>query len=268
MIDRSARSRWQNYAEQIEAFGPMGWARYKLGRLLARRASPGEVLTVRTRLASHPLFVRAHTSDISVFAQIFIHREYRPLDDVDVSGLIVDCGANVGYSAAYLLSRFPRADLVAIEPHPDNFRTLCDNVRPYGQRCRAIEAGVWSSPGDLVASEAPLGDRQEWAVTVRVAADDEEPTVPAVDLASVLAESGHERIALLKVDIEGAEVEVFAKNTSAWLDKVDCLAIELHGDRSREVVMSAMAPRGFDVSTSEELTIFRRPARRERTVQS
>jgi Methyltransferase FkbM domain len=38
---------------------------------------------------------------------------------------------------------------------------------------------------------------------------------------------GIDRISLLKLDIEGAEPEVF-RNSSAWIDKVDSLIVELH----------------------------------------
>ena len=258
MIDRQARSRLRNYAEQIGAFGLLGWIRFKFDRLRARRASEGDLFTVRTRFARHPILVRANTSDISVFAQVFIHREYRPLDDCADGGLIVDCGANVGYSSAYLLSRFPRADLIAIEPHADNFRLLTRNLAPYGGRARALQAAVWSSSRGLIVSEAAAGARKEWAVTVREPGLDEDPTVVSVDLGSVLDQSGHDRIAILKVDIEGSEAEVFARSTEPWLGRVDNIAIELHGDHCQEVVSRALRDRGFDAETNEELTIFRR----------
>jgi len=213
---------------------------------------------MRTPLAAHRLAVRAHTSDTNVFSQVFIHREYRCLDDVVDPQLIIDCGANAGYSAAYLLTRFPSARLVAIEPHPGNFALMAENLQPYGSRCRAVRAGVWSTPGELVVCTPHGGDQQEWAVTVRQASGAEMPTVAAVDIGSILAESQQGRSSILKVDIEGSEAEVFATNTEPWIDKVDRLVIELHGERCRQVVMDAVAHIGFEVSECEELTVFRR----------
>lgn len=213
---------------------------------------------MRTPLAKHPLIVRSGTSDALVFTQVFVHREYRCLEHVEDATLIIDCGANVGYSSAYLLTRFPEAKLIAIEPHPENFRILQKNLRPYGDRCTALMAGVWSESVGLVASDQRLGDRREWAVTVRPAVVGENPSITAVDLGSVLAETGSDRISVLKVDIEGSEAEVFARNTSGWLGNVDHLVIELHGDECRDVVTSAMAGLEFDVFEHEELTVFTR----------
>ncbi|MFY8155090.1 MAG: EamA family transporter, partial [Hyphomicrobiales bacterium] len=46
--------------------------------------------------------------------------------------------------------------------------------------------------------------------------------------------------AVLKVDIEGSEAEVFSRHTDGWIDRVDNLVVELHGDRCREVVLAAI----------------------------
>jgi FkbM family methyltransferase len=176
---------------------------------------------------------------------------------VQDANLIIDCGANVGYSSAYLLSRYPRARLFAVEPDPENFRILMKNLEPYGERCTAINAGVWSSSVGLVLSDHALGDRREWAVTVRPAGRDEEPSIMAVDLGSVLATApDFDRISILKVDVEGAEAEIFSKNVEPWIDKFDHLVIELHGENCRKIVMGATAQLPHTVSECEELTIF------------
>src|SRR3954453_4253320 len=56
-----------------------------------------------SRDAKYPLLCRPGTTDILVFDQLYIWREYRCLDDLDPLsvGLVVDCGAYVGYSSAY-----------------------------------------------------------------------------------------------------------------------------------------------------------------------
>ena len=75
---------------------------------------------LRSRYAEFPLKCRPKTTDIRVFRQIYVSREYRCLDEVRDAGLIIDCGANVGYSSAYFLTRFPKSYLIAIEPDPGN----------------------------------------------------------------------------------------------------------------------------------------------------
>jgi hypothetical protein len=76
--------------------------------MMLRLRIPGvSPVRLRSKDAAHALLCRPGTSDKWIFDQIFIQREYRSLDDLEEAGLIIDCGANVGNSAAYLLTHFP-----------------------------------------------------------------------------------------------------------------------------------------------------------------
>lgn len=205
-----------------------------------------------------PLWARPSTSDLDVFCQIFRDREYECLDDVRNPKLIIDCGANVGYASAYFLSRYPEANLIAVEPDPDNFAALKVNVRPFGSRCLAVNTGIWSSTVGLVMNDETWGDGREWARTVRPARDHEKPTMQATDIATLLRRSGFERISILKIDIEGAESEIFSNDAPNWLPKVDNLVIELHGATHEAIFKKAIADQDFELSTSFELTVCKR----------
>ena len=50
---------------------------------------------------------------------------------------------------------------------------------------------------------------------------------------SLMNEANLDGIDLLKVDVEGAEVEMF-RGDATWLSRIGCLAIEFHGDSRRE----------------------------------
>ncbi len=80
----------------------------------------------------------------------------------------------------------------------------------------------------------------------------------AVDIASVLEASGHERISVLKIDIEGAEAAVFDGNVQPWLRRVDCLLIEIHGETCNAAVTGVMAAEPFTRTECDELSVFRR----------
>jgi hypothetical protein len=55
----------------------------------------------------------------------------------------------------------------------------------------------------------------------------------SVTIPELLARIPSGRINLLKIDIEGAERELFQANAGEWLSKVDVLVIELH-DRFKQ----------------------------------
>lgn len=70
-------------------------------------------------------------------------------------------------------------------------------------------------------------------MTFETTADDPN-AFKTVTVAKLLKDSGFDEIDLLKVDIEGAEKEVFgAADVDEWLPKVKVIAIELH-DRMKD----------------------------------
>jgi FkbM family methyltransferase len=218
--------------------------------------------TLLSKCAQFPLVCRPETSDRDVFRQIFIEREYSCLDSISNVDLVIDCGANVGYSSAYFLTSFPKCKVICIEPDPLNFAVLQRNLAPYGERVKLLNAGVWSHSTGLKILTTPYRDGREWAVQVRECLPEEAPEMQGIDIGTLLYESGLNEVSILKMDIEGAEAVVFSSNYESWLPQVKNIVIELHDDSSfgkaSDIVMNAVsAYKSFDVSSSGELTVFK-----------
>jgi FkbM family methyltransferase len=205
--------------------------------------------------------LRPGTSDAYVYHQVVTHRGFACLDDLPEVGLVIDAGANIGLASAHFLDAFPDCHVVAIEPCGDNFALMRHNLAHYGDRVTTLQAGLWSHSTGLVVRTEPYRDGREWARQVRECEPGEPSEMAGIDVASILALSGFDRVSLLKIDIEGAEAVVFAGDCD-WLDSVDAIAIELHDDsifgNASRPFFAAIAGRGFSVTTSGELTICRR----------
>lgn len=256
------------------------WLARKLERLrdLASAIGPGPALSyliqqtatgrraalmrIHPRGVLHPLWVRRGSSDMDTFQQIFVDKELACLDDLHAVSFVVDCGANAGYASAYLLSRHRNCQILAVEPDPGNFELLRKNLAPYGERARVLKAGVWSRNTSLRIAEEPYRDGREWTRQVRECLPDEPSDIEGVTMHTLIESSGHTRISLLKMDIEGAEVEVFSDKELSWLAQIDSIAIELHDDSAfgsgTQAFMRAIDGNGFDISRWGELTIARR----------
>ena len=248
----------------MRRLGVVSALRYDTQRLRHALGIAPDVVRLTARRLDHPLSARPGSTDFVVFGQTFISEPYACLDDLPDVDFIVDCGANVGFASAYLLSQFPRASLVAVEPDPANFEILQRNLAPYGSRARAELAGVWSHNARLRIEEKPYRDGGAWARQVRECGPGEASDIEALDIPTIMQRSGRDRISILKMDIEGSECVVFGSSTvSAWLPKVDTVAVELHDDTHfgscSDVFHAAIARRDFLVSRSRELTICRRP---------
>ncbi len=210
---------------------------------------------LRVKQVSHPIFFRYNSSDLDVFFQIFVINEYKPLTKLKNVKLILDCGANVGYSTVYFLSQFPDAHVIAIEPDKRNYELLKRNVSPYGSRVSTLCAAIWSYSTNLKVCPGQFANGCEWATVVRECEPNEEADINAYDIESILRLHHYAKIDILKIDIEGSESIVFSNNYENWINRVRVFAIELHGEACRDAFHTALGADTWDFSYSNELTI-------------
>jgi FkbM family methyltransferase len=187
------------------------------------RGRPVEV-RVRPPGLSFAVTLRMRTSDLWTYDQIFREREY----DVALPAAptaIVDAGANIGLASVYFAHRFPDARIVALEPEPANFAMLERNVAPYPQ-VRPVRAALWRERGTVELTDPGGG---AWGFQVRpVVTPGVSPGVaPALTVADVMDSFGLPAVDILKIDVEGAEKEIF-DDASAWISRVDTVVAELH----------------------------------------
>jgi FkbM family methyltransferase len=184
---------------------------------------PSEDLVVLETPGGESLYARAGTSDLAAFEHVF-----GGAYEIDLGAdprLILDLGANVGYAAVAFALRYPRARVLAVEPEPGNVQLLRRNAAAFAG-IDVIEGAVWPHDAALALEDPGKG---RWGFRVREAGD--RGTVRAVTVPQLIERAGGSSIDLMKIDIEGSELELFAEATS-WLDQVGALVIELH-DRFR-----------------------------------
>jgi FkbM family methyltransferase len=218
---------------------------------LVQRLAPERVTMTPAGYAS-PITFRRLGTDLMVIRQMLVREEYRPIASLDGIKLIIDCGANIGAAAYYLLHRYPSARLIAVEPDRENC-SLCErNLASFGARARVIRAAVWPEcrPVRVVPESRALG---AWALRVEAAPDGD---IDGLTIPAILARCGvAPPIDILKIDIEGAEADVFSGGSKDWLGVTRHIAIELHGASPRESFDSALAAFHHERRESGELTI-------------
>ena len=249
----------------LRSLGPSNAARFvwlpvmhEVLRLASNRSAADRSFALRALEAQFPLHCRVGTSDLDVFRQIFVEREYSCIDDLREPSVMVDCGANVGFASAWFLSRYPTLRSIAVEPDPGNVAALRDNLAPFGARVTVHERGVWSRSTGLNLVRAAFRDGREWAIQVRESGPGETPDLNAVDIPSLIDAAGIDCVDVLKIDIEGAEGEVFKGPARDWLDRVNNVVIEIHSDELGDIVNAALPEEQFDRSFAGELTYYRR----------
>ena len=125
------------------------------------------------------------------------------------SPLIIDVGAHIGLSTLYFKMIYPKAKIVAIEPHPELVEILKRNVELNRlENVEVIEAAVGNEEGErsffIDVDDEWLSSssfsRGAWNNTQ----ENKEIKVNVVKLGGLIKK----KVDLLKLDVEGAEEEV------------------------------------------------------------
>ncbi len=206
-----------------------------------------------------PVKLRVRTTDVSVFGEIILRQEYNfglPAH----ADVIVDAGANIGLASIFYATKFPNARILALEAEESNFRAMLENVRAYPS-ITPIHAALWHRDGQIRVNAPMPGAFGKWGFFV----SDDPGEVRSITVLSLMREFGFDKIDLFKIDIEGAEKEVFEK--CDWQSRIGSFVIELH-DRFKlgcsKAVNLALLP-DFDGETCGELTVYRKRSQARET---
>jgi len=179
-----------------------------------------------------------------VLIDTFVNRYHLPPVQLRRDAVILDLGANVGYTMADFAHRFPDCRVIGYELDESNAELAGMNTRSFGSRCTVHRAAVWHKSGQI-----HYGGDEEWGFHV---ADDGEVsaskgTAPALTMDDVLKTSRLEYVDYIKMDIEGAEAFVLG-GEAGWLRAVGCIKVEIHPPATVDQCMHDLANAGFNCS--------------------
>jgi FkbM family methyltransferase len=233
-----------------------------------RRLCGAQTIALRVPGVRTPLLCRTFGADRWVLREVFGRQHYE-FTLQDSPQLIVDGGANVGYASIYFANKYPNAQIIAVEPDPENCALFRKNCAAY-PNIELIQGALWTSSTDLVIENPTT---ESWAFRVVEVPSPTNRSFKGVTVADILARSGKQHVDLLKLDIEGSEEQLFSSNYADWIGRVKNLMVEVHGgQRCRNVVLGATKDRGFAVFQSGHYVILEKEAsqdqpEREETVR-
>lgn len=174
---------------------------------------------LRHRLNSFELDVADGPSAAAQYAYIFESASYDfPCEEE--RPIILDCGANIGLGILYWKQRYPQCKIVAFEADPYIFGFLVRNCNAWGfSDVEAVNKALWNSDGSVCfhSNKADGGHIHNDQPTGEMSA------IPCTKLSAYLVSP----VALLKLDIEGAELEVL-EECKDRLNNVERVFVEYH----------------------------------------
>jgi FkbM family methyltransferase len=221
---------------------------------------------------------------LSMWREIFLTGVYdAAVGHLRPGDTVLDIGAHLGLASLRFADRAQPLRIIACEPAPPTFDCLEANLREHapGSVARKVAVGAGTGETTLVHYSHPAmstmsttvvddeetrfnvdtilsnrgnedaAERREWVDDMLASASSY--TVPLVTVSQLVAEHGIEEIALLKVDVERAELEVLAGIGEEVWPRIHAVVMEVHRIDDRLATVEALLTRhGFAVEITQE----------------
>ena len=176
----------------------------------------------------------------------------------DDSSVILDLGANIGWSTRFFAEHFPQGRVIAFEPDPVVFACLQANCGHYANV--ELKQLAVSATNDSITFRSSRDDAgrifqsgEKRTSDTDSETDDELIQVSATTLDSILQE--FERVDLIKIDIEGAEIDVLIQSRHS-LGNISRIFVEYHSFLGQEQrlgsLLNLLSDAGFRYSLHSE----------------
>ncbi|MGN6492785.1 MAG: FkbM family methyltransferase [Agriterribacter sp.] len=194
------------------------------------------------------LTMRTFTGDIDIFYEVLWEKIYDRLPkEREKKYTIIDLGANIGITSLFFSVKYSNARIYGIEPDPDNFELLLNNMKMEISEKRFFPIHA------AIAARAGLAyiHKSEKAYNTTISTNEvSELTVRTIDLSSLFSKQEISTVDLLKIDIEGMEMEIFSGNTS-FLQLVNNIVIECHSPMAADRCKTVLMQHGFRLTIDD-----------------
>lgn len=198
---------------------------------------------------NHPLICRPNSSDVGVLWQTFYHKYHLPPYPLDKDSIIVDLGANVGYTTTHFAFLYPTSCIYGVEMNYENFLIAKENTAFLGDRCKMMHAAVWNKDGEIFYCGRESNQFSVFNNPVENTKVQEK--APAKTIDTIFEEFGITSVDYLKMDIEGAEKVVLEK-PAKWMNLVKSMKIEIHEPANIDDCMKVLNQCGFQCNKNNE----------------
>lgn len=192
------------------------------------------------------IYYRSNSTDLEVL-KATIQKYHRPPLDLlyhnQVNQLtILDLGSNIGTTIIDLKNLYPNSLIIGVELNLENYNMLCRNTKNI-PNLQLFNNAIWSNDIEV---EYEGENHQSFKVSTDSSHDyHNKNKIQGITINSIVKQLNIKRIDYLKMDIEGAEIEVFTNSKIDWLDITSCINVEIHDKIYFETIFEILEKKQF-----------------------
>jgi FkbM family methyltransferase len=167
--------------------------------------------------------------DLGIFHEVWDHERYTAglVSAVARGGTVVDIGAHIGLFSVFAARKLHARRIIGVEPDPPNFELLSRNIYAnHLENAILVNVAIADESGErrIYNNPSNSGGHSFYA---RGASS---RLVTTLSLTELFKSSGVSECSLLKMDCEGAEMEILENTPDELLRIVSAISLEYHLD--------------------------------------
>jgi FkbM family methyltransferase len=225
---------------------------WRLLKKCASGAAGFRPIEIKFKNLDSSIAIRSGKSDVSTVINNIIREEYGAVAPTcKIPKYMLDAGAYIGDTAAFFLTRYKELKVISLEPNGDNFGMAKTNLKPYGKRVILLQKALWGTDKRMgFAGDQTGGQVSETG-----------DGVECISIPTLMHSYCIPKLDILKMDVEGAEKDVFKSNAEGWLSLVDLIIIEIHGDENLRLIAHVLQKNSFEMVQYRSVWYCRRISR-------
>lgn len=183
------------------------------------------------------------SGELGSYIEIFVRKVYEHLPEfrVNKGNTLLDIGGNIGFYTIKQSQRVGNSGKIWVfEPNPEVFQRLIQNLKENKINNAIPVSKAVGSVNGKVFFRAPKNATQEGSLCNYVKMPSPVENVIEVDCVTLddfVQQNGIFKIDLLKVDVEGNEIEVLKGGVQKALPLTEKIVLEFHGNETKEKVI-------------------------------
>jgi len=183
-----------------------------------------ELVNLKTRTGIR-ILIRPNSTDIMALTNIWVLDDYSnskiSINDGDT---IIDIGAHIGLFILYITQFYKNGKIFCMEPDPDNFKLLEQNLK----QNQISNVFIFNTAVSKNSTKINLYKNDDESGHSIILPTSKSIEVESVTLNDILLESKISHCSLLKLDCEGAEYEIIESLSKENLKIIQNIILEYH----------------------------------------